>query len=183
VDQLRRTSPHIAITTDIIVGFPGESPEDFDMTIQLLKTVRFDNLFVFEYSDRPDTPSSLFSDKVPQANKNERLQEVFRLQKNISKEKHHHLIGNVFSVLVEGVSKKQLKIDDPYNSSVIELSGRTSENRIVNFNMKTDCGLDFAAMKGQIIDIRIDRICSNSLQGSPVENDFDKRKGDCLYVA
>jgi tRNA-2-methylthio-N6-dimethylallyladenosine synthase len=183
VEKLREASPNIAITTDIIVGFPGESIEDFDMTLQLMETIQFDNLFVFEYSDRSITPSSNFSNKIPKKIKNERLQEVLRRQKHILNKKEQQLIGNVFSVLVEGVSKKQLKTDAPLDLSVKEYSGRTSENRIVNFSMKTDCSLDIDSMKGQIIHIRIDRVCSNSLQGTPVKNDSLKRKGDCLHVA
>jgi tRNA-2-methylthio-N6-dimethylallyladenosine synthase len=183
VKKLRAVSPDIAITTDIIVGFPGEGAEDFHQTIQLMETVRFDNLFVFEYSDRSNTPSSHFPNKIQQEIKNARLQEVLRVQKQISKEMDSLLIGNVFPVLVEGVSKKQLKRSPPFSSTVMELSGRTSENRIVNFVMKTDCGLDINMMKGQIINLRINRIFSNSLLGSPIENDFLKQKGDCLYVA
>ncbi len=183
VEKLREASPHIAITTDIIVGFPGERREDFEMTIRLIETVQFDNVFVFEYSDRSITPSFIFPDKVPQQIKNDRLQEVFQVQRRISKEKDSFLVGDIFPVLVEGLSKNQLKIDGSCRSSVIELSGRTSENRIVNFNLKTDCGLDIDAMKGQIINIRIDRVCSNSLQGTLFENDFHRLKGDCLYVA
>jgi len=168
VEKLRAASPNISITTDIIVGFPGESSEDFDMTLRLIETVRFDNLFIFEYSDRSNTPSANFADKIPQEIKNKRLQEVLRLQKRISKEKEHFLIGKIFPVLVEGVSKKQLKIGDPFNSTMIELSGRTSENRIVNFSLKMDCGLDISDMKGQIINIKIDHVYANSLKGSPV---------------
>jgi len=175
VEKLRAASPNISITTDIIVGFPGESNEDFDMTLRLMETVRFDNLFIFEYSDRSNTPSVNFADKIPQEIKNKRLQEVLRLQKHISKEKEHFFIGRIFPVLVEGISKKQLKIGDPFNSTVVELSGRTSENRIVNFSMKTDCGLDISDMKGQIININIDHVYANSLKGSPVREDSSSK--------
>jgi tRNA-2-methylthio-N6-dimethylallyladenosine synthase len=175
VEKLRESAPDISITTDIIVGFPGERHEDFDMTLRLMETVRFDNLFVFEYSDSAITPSSRFPDKILQKSKNERLQEVLRLQKHISTEKDRLLVGQVFPILVEGPSKKELKSGALVNSSQKELTGRSSGNRIVNFSLKTDCMLDIDAMKGEIIDIRIDRVFSNSLQGSPVEKDFLKR--------
>jgi tRNA-2-methylthio-N6-dimethylallyladenosine synthase len=183
IGKLRSNSPHIAITTDIIVGFPGERSEDFNMTLQLMETVQFDNLFVFKYSDRPDTPSSHYSNKIPSKIKNQRLQDVLLLQKQISKEKDRMLVGKVFPVLVDGRSKKQLKLRPDSDLSEVELQGRTSENRIVNFRIKTDCGLDIDALKGQIINLKIDKVCSNSLRGTPVEGGFLKRKGDCLYVA
>jgi tRNA-2-methylthio-N6-dimethylallyladenosine synthase len=183
IEKLRTISPDIAISTDIIVGFPGENNEDFDKTLQLIHTVRFDNLFVFEYSDRPDTPSSNYFDKLPVSIKNQRLQDVLLLQKRLSKEKNRLLIGKNFSVLVEGCSKKQLKQNSELDLSEVELSGRTSENRIVNFILKTECGLDIEALKGQIIKLKIDRVNSNSLKGTPLENHLLKRKGDLLNVA
>ncbi len=176
VEKLRKASPDIAVTTDIIVGFPGEADQDFQMTIDLMKTVCFDHLFVFEYSDRPDAPSSHFPDKVPGDLKHQRLQQVLQLQQQISKQKDSDLIGKVFPVLVEGISKKQLQFRPSSNASEIELTGRTSENRIVNFAVQTDCGLDIEAVKGEIIPIRINQVFSNSLWGTPEGKVFFKSK-------
>lgn len=184
IEKLRAASPSIAITTDIIVGFPGETREDFDMTLKLMESVQFDNIFVFEYSDRPNAPASHFTDKLTSNIKNERLQEVLQLHKTISGKKNRLLIGNVFSVLVEGDSKKYLKQNSESLFSQIELTGRTSENRVVNFNIKSDCGLDIESMKGQIIDIRIEKACENSLWGTPVDVGCRRNiKGDFFYVA
>jgi tRNA-2-methylthio-N6-dimethylallyladenosine synthase len=183
IEKLRSSSPHISITTDIIVGFPGENTEDFMMTLQLLESIRFDNLFVFEYSDRPDTPSTHYANKIPSKIKNQRLQEVLHRQKEFSKEKDRMLVGKFFPVLVDGHSKNQLKLKPDSASSEVELQGRTSGNRIVNFKIKANCRLDIDALKGKIIHLKIDKVCSNSLMGIPVENDILKQKGDGLYVA
>ncbi len=172
IEKLRDVSPQIAITTDIIVGFPGETDYDFEQTIDLIKTVRFDGLYAFEYSDRPEVPATRFSDKIVSDIKKERLQSLFKLQANVVSKKHQSLEGRIFPVLIEGTSKKQQKKNSA--STSIEICGRTSENRIVNFDCPSHWGLDIDSLKGQIIDIKIEKIFSNSLWGVPIDKQISK---------
>jgi len=163
IDRLRSVSKDIAISTDLIVGFPGETDADFNDTLDLMKTVKYDSLFAFEYSDRPEAPAARFSDKLPPEVKYQRLQTLLDLQKNIIAANHAGLPGRVFPVLIEGESKNQQK--KPAVPGIIELSGRTSENRIVNFPVPADSSLDMNTLKGQIVNIRIEKTFLNSLQG------------------
>jgi tRNA-2-methylthio-N6-dimethylallyladenosine synthase len=183
IDKLRAVSSGIGITTDFIVGFPGETDDDFNETIGLIETVEFDSVFAFEYSDRPEAPAARFSDKIDADTKHLRLQRLFKLQKEITRRKHHCLIGQTFSVLIEGASKNQLKKIS--TSSTVELSGRTSENRIVNFNASADWRIDIDALKGETVDVKINKAFSNSLFGVLLENQLEhlRAKGDHTYVA
>jgi len=183
IEKLREISPKIAITTDIIVGFPGETDEDFEQTIDLIKTVRFDGLYSFEYSDRPEAPATRFSGKIESEIKKSRLQTLLKLQAEIAATKHCFLVGRIFSVLIEGASKKQQKKISA--STSIEITGRTTENRIVNFDCPSHWGLDIDSLKGQIINVKIEKVFSNSLWGTPVDNQSRrlKLKGAHLNVA
>lgn len=163
IQKLRAVSPDIAITSDLIVGFPGETEDDFLDTLTLLETVQYDTAFAFEYSDRPLAPASRFPDKVPGSVKNERIQRLFALQREITHKNRCRLEGKTFSVLIEGESRNQLK--NPKNSSVVQLSGRTSENRIVNFNLTLAGNIDIEALKGQTVDVEIVDTLSNSFRG------------------
>ena len=182
IEKLRAVSPDISITTDFIVGFPGETEEDFDHTIGLMDTVQYDSVFAFEYSDRPEAPASRFLDKIDSEVKHRRLLRLFKLQKEITKKKHQSLIGQTFSVLIEGGSKNQLKKISP--SATIELSGRTSENVIVNFD-GPDWGIDIGLLKGQTVDVKIIKVFSNSLFGvlSKHQIEYLKSEGDHSHVA
>ena len=168
IARLRAASPDIAISTDFIVGFPGETDADFAATIDLMKTVRFDSLFAFEYSDRSEAPASRFSGKIASDVKYRRLQALLDLQKQIIADNHAALIGRVFPVLIEGESKNQQK--KPEVPGIVELTGRTSENRIVNFPVSSHSPLDMDALKGQIMSIRIETAFLNSFRGVAVEN-------------
>jgi tRNA-2-methylthio-N6-dimethylallyladenosine synthase len=183
IQKLRSVSPEIAITSDLIVGFPGETDDDFHETLKLLETVQYDTAFAFEYSDRPEAPASRFSDKVPGPVKNERIQRLFALQKEITHKTRCRLEGKTFSVLIEGESRNQLK--HPENPSVTQLSGRTSENRIVNFNFPLADGIDMAALKGQTVDVEIVDALSNSLRGvlTGHQTDYFQSKGGRSHVA
>ncbi len=148
VRLLKKLYPDMAITTDIIVGFPGESDEDFECTMNVVREVRFDGAFSFKYSPRPGTLAAGFDDKVPEEVKAERLEELQALQRTITLEKNRSLAGRTMSVLVEGRSRL-----DPQ-----ELSGRTTCNRVVNF---PDPGLS----PGDMADILITEGYQNSLRG------------------
>jgi len=122
VERLREVRPDIAITTDVIVGFPGESDEDFSMTLDLVKKMEFDGMFSFKYSDRKRTLAEKMDHKVDEKEKTERLHTLQKLQKGITLKKNKRLMGSEMEVLVEGYSKKGG-----------QLTGRTGTNKIVNF--------------------------------------------------
>ncbi len=186
VEKLRKISRGIAVTTDLIAGFPGEEDDDFDQTLDLMRSVEFDHIFAFIYSDRPGTPASRFPGKVPEPVKRQRLIRALELQSEITRETYGRLIGRIFPVMVEGYSKKQLKPDQTGRPFDIELSGRTPENRIVNFSMRhfdPAANPDFS--QGIVQHVRIERACENSLVGTPVDEDGRKvaPKGGRFYAA
>jgi tRNA-2-methylthio-N6-dimethylallyladenosine synthase len=123
LDRLRKRCPKVGFSTDIIVGFPGETDAEFADTLEMLKQVEYDEIFSFVYSPRPQTVSAkIYQDDVSQQTKKDRLKEVQSLQKAISIKKNRERIGNVEEILVDGRSK--LKHE--------QIMGRTRDNRIVN---------------------------------------------------
>jgi len=123
VGTLRASNPEIALTTDIIVGFPGESTEDFEATESLLRVVRFDSAFMFRYSEREGTAAAELEDGVPEKTKLDRLRRIIELQKTITGEINNGLVGRRLKVLVEGPSEKNPDV----------LFGRTSTAKAVVF--------------------------------------------------
>jgi tRNA-2-methylthio-N6-dimethylallyladenosine synthase len=163
VDQLRKIIPDIALTSDIIVGFPGETPEDFYQTLDLIKRVEYDSLFIFSYSDRPNAPAAAFPDKVPNEVKIKRLQEVLDFQERITMEKNASLTGKTVEVLVEGKSKKSFSSGhDDGNDEKMEWSGRTSANKVVNFIMD---GNENYELSGKFVRVRIKKAMAHSVWG------------------
>lgn len=126
VDTIRQAIPHASLTTDMIVGFPGETDELFQETLELLKTIRFDAAYTFLYSVRSGTPAATMPDQVPLAIKKERLQQLMDIQNEISLDINRQLVGKTLEVLVEGPSK-----NDP-----TRLMGRTGSNKIVLWDKK-----------------------------------------------
>jgi tRNA-2-methylthio-N6-dimethylallyladenosine synthase len=122
IERLREVVPEIAITADVIVGFPGEKEEDFEETLDLVRRVRFDGLFSFKYSPRKGTLASEWPDDVPEEVKARRLEELQSLQRKITLEKNKALEGQVLEVLVEGCGDRQG-----------QLKGRSRCNRVVVF--------------------------------------------------
>jgi tRNA-2-methylthio-N6-dimethylallyladenosine synthase len=123
LDRLRKRCPRVGLSTDIIVGFPGETDAEFADTLEMLKQVEYDEIFSFVYSPRPQTVSAkIFHDDVPEQIKRDRLKEVQNFQKAISLKKNRERIGKVEEILVDGRSK--LKHG--------QIMGRTRDNRIVN---------------------------------------------------
>lgn len=149
VRSLRDRCPDIAITADCIVGFPGESEEDFDDTLALVEEVRFDSLFSFCYSPRPETRAATLPDAVPKEIALQRLNRLQGIQKTITREKNCTLEGSTVEVLVEGPSK----------SSAQEFTGRTRTNRIVNFVGSQD-------MVGSLVELEVVKGYANSLRGA-----------------
>ncbi len=184
VDKLRRARPDIAISTDFIVGFPGETLSDFEQTIDLLKQARFDTLFAFEYSDRPEAPARRFADKIASDIKNRRLQTLLNTQQSITQEIYSQEVGKTVSVLVEGMSKKHRQHNEK-NQSSPELSGRTTENRIVNFTIQDGDILQSRSLIGELVSVRIEKACLNSLKGVTNETPFSSYsdKGGNAHVA
>ena len=123
VDCFKAAKREIALSTDIIVGFPGETQDDFEETISLMEQVRYDSVFSFKYSPRPGTESYEFGDTVPEEEKTRRLMVLQEFQRKIQLERNAQLVGKEFEILVEGKSQK-----DPR-----ELMGRTTQNKIINF--------------------------------------------------
>jgi tRNA-2-methylthio-N6-dimethylallyladenosine synthase len=123
LEKLRKNIPDIAVTTDIIVGFPGETEEDFNETLDLVKNAEFDLAYTFIYSKRAGTKAALMENQVDDEIKHNRLEQLINLQNDISLNKNKILKDTVVDVLVEGLSKKDTK----------KLSGRTRTNKLVHF--------------------------------------------------
>ncbi len=151
-EKMKAARPDLAITTDIIVGFPGETEEDFQATIQTVERLEFDNAFVFRYSKRKDTPAAEMEDQIPETVKEERNQRLLEVVDRLAKEKHAAIVGTVQSVLCEGPSK--------HNSST--LSGRTPQNKIVIFEGNVE------RLTGEILDIEIKDSTGFTTYGVPV---------------
>jgi tRNA-2-methylthio-N6-dimethylallyladenosine synthase len=148
IRRLRAARPGISISSDFIVGFPGEMEEDFAQTMKLVEDVRFDGSFSFLYSPRPGTPAASLADATPAAVKLERLQRLQRRLQELSEEYSAAMVGTRQRVLVEGPSRK-----DPD-----ELAGRTDNNRVVNFPGD-------ARLIGRFVDVEIERALPHSLRG------------------
>jgi tRNA-2-methylthio-N6-dimethylallyladenosine synthase len=150
IEKLRRARPQIGLTTDIIVGFPGETENDFAETLSLAREVEFDNAYIFKYSPRRDTPAAAMPDQVPQKIREERNQRLLETINEIGARHYEKFIGRQTQILVEGPSKK----------NAARMSGRTRCNKIVLFD-----GTE--RHRGQIMDLKITRAGSFTLYGDP----------------
>lgn len=160
IRKLREARPDIQISSDFIVGFPGETAQDFEQTMNLIAQVNFDMSFSFIYSARPGTPAADMPDDVSEEEKKQRL---YLLQERIHQQASQfsrRMLGTEQRILVEGPSKKD----------IMELTGRTENNRIVNFVGSPD-------MIGKFVDVKITDVYTNSLRGEVVrtEDDMDLR--------
>ena len=163
IARLREACPELALSTDIIVGFPGETDADFDQTIALLEEVRYATIFAFKYSPRPDTKAEALPDDVPKAAKKARLAKVFEVQRRITAEWMQTYAGQTVEVLVEGPSRDSTK----GTSSQWQLRGRTRTNLVVNFPVPMG---DFWSSRwiGQLASVKVDEVFPHSLYGSLV---------------
>ena len=150
-EKMQAARPDLAITTDIIVGFPGETEEDFQETVECMKRIGFDNSFIFRYSKRKDTPAAEMDEQLSDKIKEERNQALLRIQGELTTSKNAKLIGTVQQVLCEGPSKTNKE----------RLSGRTSQNKIVIFDGNAE------RMAGQLLDVRIEDSTGYTLYGTP----------------
>jgi len=165
IRALRSVRPDIAITSDFIVGFPGENRQDFEMTLDLLETVRFDTLFAFEYSDRDLAPSRKFDGKVEEEEKHDRLRRLLECQTKITRQIYEELVGSGMKILVEGPSKHGQQMDSALPYTNIEMTGRSSENRIINFTIKDQAqSFEPESLVGKVSEVVIEKACANSLK-------------------
>jgi tRNA-2-methylthio-N6-dimethylallyladenosine synthase len=157
IRKLRAVRPGISLSSDFIVGFPGETEDDFGRMMALIEDIGFDSSFSFVFSKRPGTPAAALPDDTPQDLKLQRLQHLqATIEQNVRRISASR-VGTVQRILVEGPSKKDAS----------ELMGRTECNRIVNFA----AGPNAARLRGQMIDVRITEALPHSLRATPVLDD------------
>jgi tRNA-2-methylthio-N6-dimethylallyladenosine synthase len=151
IRKLRRARPDIGITTDFIVGFPGETEEDFEQTLSLAREVEFDNAYIFKYSQRRDTPAAEMPDQISREVREERNQVLLRTINEIASRKYKKFVGRRTQILVEGPSRK----------NPARMTGRTRCNKIVVFDPTE------REHRGQLMDVKITRAGSFTLYGEP----------------
>jgi tRNA-2-methylthio-N6-dimethylallyladenosine synthase len=156
IRRLREKRPDISLSSDFIVGFPGETERDFEETLKLISDLDFDQSFSFIFSARPGTPAASLPDDVPLAAKKERLMRLQGLVNQQAARISQKMVGSSQRVLVEGLSKKSPK----------QLAGRTENNRVVNFDGQ-------ARLIGEFVDVMITEALSNSLRGRVVLSDLE----------
>lgn len=149
ISDIRKAVPDISLSTDAIVGFPGETEEDFLQTLEVLEHLRFGQVFAFAYSPRPKTPAGKYADQIEESVKKERLHRLFELTDRISTELNRAMVGSVVSVLIDGCSRR----------TESDWQGRGDDNRVVNFPATGQEGI------GDIVDVEITRAGAHSLYG------------------
>jgi tRNA-2-methylthio-N6-dimethylallyladenosine synthase len=147
VDDLRAAIPDLSLTTDIIVGFPGETEGDFRETLEVVEEVRFDGAFTFVYSPRSGTEAAAMTDQVADEVKRDRIERLVDVVQRVARERNQERVGRVEEVLVEGPSRTDPTL----------LRGRTRRNTTVNFSGP--------AQPGELVDVRIDGATSTTLRG------------------
>lgn len=159
VERIRRARNGVAITTDVIVGFPGETEEDYRHTRDLVEQIQFDNAFVFRYSPRRDTPASAMRDQIDESVKEQRNQDLLDLVNRSNHRILERLVGNRVEVLCEGPSK----------TNHARLVGRTRTNKIVVFPPSTQCrpADERHELVGKLVNVEIKRANGFSLYGMP----------------
>jgi len=148
VDRLRDAIPDLALTTDLIVGFPGETEEDFEETLEAVEEVRFDGAFTFVFSPRRGTEAAALDGQVPDDVKRDRIERLVDVVQRMARERNEERLGRVEEVLVEGPSRTEPSL----------LRGRTRRNTTVNFSGE--------AVPGELVPVRIDGATSTTLRGT-----------------
>ena len=158
IEWMKNARRPIAITTDIIVGFPGETEADFEATLALLDEVEYDSIFSFKYSRRPNTPALALDDQIPEEEKSRRLAIVQEKQRAIQVRRNAAYVGAVEECMVEG-----------FNKATGQWIGRTSQNKTLNF-LRSGFGEDLGSgdLRGRYVDVRVTRAGPNSLAGECV---------------
>jgi tRNA-2-methylthio-N6-dimethylallyladenosine synthase len=153
IEELRDTVPDIALSTDLIVGFPGETEADFQDTVDMVERVGYDGVFAFRYSRRPGTPAAALDGQVPEDVKAARNTRLLEVAERVAAQRSRALEGRAMEILVDGVSKR-----DPR-----QLSGRTRCNRVVNFDGEERVHV------GDLVSVRVTQAMPHSLRGALVE--------------
>jgi tRNA-2-methylthio-N6-dimethylallyladenosine synthase len=173
VKRIRQARQGIAITTDIIVGFPGETEDDYRQTIDLVEEIQFDNAFVFRYSPRRDTPAAMMPDQIAERTKEERNQDLLQVVNESNRRSLQRLVGSDVEVLCEGPSK----------TNPARLMGRTRTNKIVVFEGNEN-------LMGELLNVRIERANGFSLYGTPIKvahasglPSLERMRGACAILA
>ncbi|MGA7410581.1 MAG: radical SAM protein, partial [Bryobacteraceae bacterium] len=155
IEWMKSARRDIAITSDIIVGFPGETEQDFQETLRLISDVEYDSLFIFKYSRRPNTAALQYEDHIPEEEKTRRWMVVQEHQRGIQLRRNSNYVGQTETVLVEG-----------YNQATGQWIGRTSQHKTLNF---VDGQLaeprDGQTLVGEYLDVLVTRAGPNSLAG------------------
>jgi tRNA-2-methylthio-N6-dimethylallyladenosine synthase len=158
LEEIRAAIPGVQISTDMIVGFPGETADDFEQTLSLTIAAQYHSMFSFKYSVRPNTlASKRMIDDVPEAEKTARIVALQSLQREIQSQLHQRAVGSVVEVLVDSASRRRES----------ELSGRTSGNTVVNFAVLADARRT-SEWIGRTVPVRIKRAGPNSVWGEAV---------------
>ena len=158
--QLKNLCPDIALSTDIIVGFPSETIEDFKNTMDLIREVEFDSIFAFAYSNRSSAPAAKFSDQINEKEKLDRLNLLLQLQETCTEKKNKVQIGKVLEILVEGKSLKKHDGFEQFGKDMEQMTGRSESNKIVHFPSNR-------VNIGDMVRIRIENAYPHSLWGHP----------------
>jgi tRNA-2-methylthio-N6-dimethylallyladenosine synthase len=151
IRKMRAVRPDLTLSSDFIVGFPGENDEDFAKLLKMVKELNFDNSFCFIFSARPGTPAANLSDDTPYEVKLQRLQILLALVESQANQISKNMLGNTERILVEGLAKDG-----------VNLQGRAANNRVVHFTAATG---DFESLIGQIVDIQITEVLNYTLRG------------------
>lgn len=159
IEAIKGAKREISITGDMIVGFPGETDDDFNETMSLVAEVEYDGLYIFKYSPRPMTPAAAYADTVPEEVKTERFLRLQELQDRIQKQRYERYLGRIVEVLVEGTSSR----------SSSDYTGHTRCNKVVNFPIVPATG---AGDLGKLVNVKITGVKSHSLYG--------EMAGDCV---
>jgi tRNA-2-methylthio-N6-dimethylallyladenosine synthase len=148
IDIIKGAGKEISVTGDMIVGFPGETDDDFNETMSLVAEVEYDGLYIFKYSPRPRTPAAAYDDSVPEEVKTERFLRLQELQDRIQRRRYERYLGRTVEVLVEGTSSR----------SPSDYTGHTRCNKVVNFPIAAEA-------LGKLVNVKITRVKSHSLYG------------------
>ena len=164
IEWMKSAKRDIAITTDIIVGFPGETDADFDATLQLIEEVEYESMFIFKYSKRPNTPAIQYEDQIPEEEKTSRFTALQERQRAIQMRRNASYVGTVEEVHVEG-----------YNLATGQWIGRTSQHKTLNFH-DPSCTVpsEGHTLVGQYMDVLVTRASPNSLAGERLSDTAER---------
>ena len=158
IDKVRSAIPNAAITTDIIVGFPGESDADFEQTIDLVKQARFSAAYTFQYSKRPGTPAALMPDQIEQDVMADRYNRLHKIQQNISKQENEKLVGSTVELLVSGHEGR-------HDLDMNRMNGRSADFRLTHFDNSAKL-----ARPGDLVEVKVEEAFANHIvAGQPIK--------------